>query len=188
MRRRHEFTKIWIALKKIFLKNRKEHLIKKIINLLRDKSFDEIDAFKSLSLLQRVDVLLSTLIVESQIFLTLREMNIRLKNLERNIAKIIFILFIYRVRIEEHFFEYMNTSLEYRDTLREYMLYSRQTCRFITYKVAKFIKLIKRFRFLQVWLKLSDIWRCLSDLKWELFEAFSKIEILMFFDKRTLKK
>ncbi len=95
MKRRDELTKIQIVLKKIFLKSRKEHLIKKIINLLRDKSFDEIDAFKSLSLLQRVDVLLSTLIVKRQIFLTLREMNIKLNNLERNIAKITFILFIY---------------------------------------------------------------------------------------------
>jgi hypothetical protein len=95
MRRRDEFTKIQIALKEIFLKSRKEHLIKKIINLLRDKSFDEIDVFESLSLLQRVDVLLSTLIVEKQIFLTLRKMNIKLNNLERNTAKITFILFIY---------------------------------------------------------------------------------------------
>ncbi len=97
MRRRDEFTKIRIALKKIFLKSRKEHLIKKIINLLRDKSFDEIDAFESLSLLQRVNVLLSTLIVENQIFLALRKMNIRLNNLERNIAKITFILSIYAI-------------------------------------------------------------------------------------------
>jgi hypothetical protein len=97
MRRRDEFTKIRIALKKIFLKSRKEHLIKKIINLLRDKSFDEIDAFESLSLLQRVNVLLSTLIVENQIFLALRKMNIRLNNFERNIAKITFILSIYAI-------------------------------------------------------------------------------------------
>jgi hypothetical protein len=97
MRRRDEFTKIRIALKEIFLKSRKEHLIKKIINLLRDKSFDEIDAFETLSLLQRVDVLLSTFIVENQIFLALRKMNIRLNNLERNIAKITFILFIYAI-------------------------------------------------------------------------------------------
>jgi hypothetical protein len=76
------------------------------------------------------------------------------------------------LRIEEHF--------------AAYMLYSRQACRLTKYKVAEFIKLIKRFRFLQVWLKSSDIWRWLSDLKWELFEAFSKVEILMFFDKRTL--
>ncbi len=95
MRRRNEFTKIRIALKEIFLKNRKKHLIKKIINLLRDKSFEEIETFESLFLLQRVNVLLSTFIVKNQIFLTLRKINIELKNLERNIAKIIFILFIY---------------------------------------------------------------------------------------------
>ncbi len=97
MRRRDEFTKIRIVLKKIFLKNRKEHLIKKIINLLRDKSFDEIDAFESLFLFQRENVLLSTFIVESQIFLTLKKINIKLNNLERNIAKITFILFIYAI-------------------------------------------------------------------------------------------
>ncbi len=97
MRRRDEFTRIRIALKEISLKSRKEHLIKKIINLLRDKSFDEIDVFESLSLLQRVDVLLSTFIVKNQIFLTLKEMNIRLNNLERNTAKITFILFIYAI-------------------------------------------------------------------------------------------
>jgi hypothetical protein len=97
MRRRDEFTKVSIALKEIFLKSRKEHLIKKIINLLRDKSFDEIDAFESLSLLQRVNVLLSTFIVKNQIFLTLRKMNIRLNNLERNIAKITFTLSIYAI-------------------------------------------------------------------------------------------
>ncbi len=95
MRRRDEFTKIRIVLKEIFLKSRKEHLIKKIINLLRDKSFDEIDAFESLSLFQRVDVLLSTLIVENQIFLALKEINIRLNSLERNTAKTISTLFIY---------------------------------------------------------------------------------------------
>jgi hypothetical protein len=97
MKRRDEFTKIRIALKEIFLKSRKKHLIKKIINLLRDKSFDEIDAFESLSLLQRVDVLLSTFIVESQIFLALREMNIRLNSLERNTAKITSTLSIYAI-------------------------------------------------------------------------------------------
>jgi hypothetical protein len=95
MKRRDELTKVRITLKEIFLKNRKEYLIKKIIKLLRDKSFDEIDTFESLSLLQRVNVLLSTLIVEKQIFLALREMNIKLNNLERNTAKITFILSIY---------------------------------------------------------------------------------------------
>jgi hypothetical protein len=93
--RHEEFTKIRIALKKIFLKNRKKHLIKKIINLLRDKSFDEINAFETLSLLQRVNVLLSTLIVKKQIVLALKKINIRLKNLERNTTKIISTLSIY---------------------------------------------------------------------------------------------
>ncbi len=95
MKERDEFTKIRIVLKENFLKDRNEHLIKKIINLLRDKSFDEIDAFESLFLFQRVNVLLSTFIVKSQIFLTLREINIRLNSLERNTAKIIVTLFIY---------------------------------------------------------------------------------------------
>ncbi len=46
---------------------------------------------------QRVDVLLSTLIVKRQISLTLKEINIRLNNIERNIAKIIIILIFYVV-------------------------------------------------------------------------------------------
>jgi hypothetical protein len=48
IKRREEFTKIQTVLKKIFSKNRKKRLIKKIINLLRDKSFDEINAFETL--------------------------------------------------------------------------------------------------------------------------------------------
>ncbi len=97
MRRRDEFTKIRIALNEIFLKSRKEHLIKKIINLLRDKSFNEIDAFESLFLFQRVNVLLSTFIVENQNFLALTKMNIKLNNFEWNTTKITFILFIYAI-------------------------------------------------------------------------------------------
>jgi hypothetical protein len=88
--------------------------------------------------------------------------------------------------IHEHILWIQRHISRIKKHFAEYMLYSRQTCRFTKYKLAKFIKLIKRFRFLQVWLKLSDIWRCLSSLKWELFEAFSKVEILMFFDKRAL--
>ncbi len=95
IRRREELTRIRTALKKIFLKNRKKHLIKKIISLLRDKSFDEIDAFETLFFVQRVNVLLSTFIVKKQIFLTLKKINIRLKNLERNTTKIISTLSIY---------------------------------------------------------------------------------------------
>jgi hypothetical protein len=93
--RRDELPRMRTALKKLFLKSRKEHLINEIIILLRDKSFDEIDAFETLSLLQRINVLLSTLIVMNQIFLTLRKINIRLKNLERNTTKTTFILSIY---------------------------------------------------------------------------------------------
>ncbi len=64
-------------------------------------------------------------------------------------------------------------------------LYSQRANHMISKKIAKFIKLIKRFRTLQDWLKTSDIWRWLSDLKEEFFEAF---QILMFLDERTLKK
>jgi hypothetical protein len=85
------------TLKKFFLKNRKEHLIDEINNLLRNKFIDEIDISTSLFLLQRVDVLLSTLIVKRQISLTLKEINIRLNNIERNIAKIIITLIFYAV-------------------------------------------------------------------------------------------
>jgi transcription initiation factor IIE alpha subunit len=97
MRRRDVFTKMRTTLKEFFLKNRKKHLIDEINNLLRNKSIDEIDVSTSLFLFQRVDVLLSTLIVERQISLTLKEINIRLNNIERNTAKIIIILIFYAV-------------------------------------------------------------------------------------------
>ncbi len=97
MRRRDIFTKVRTILKELFLKNRKEHLIDEMNNLLRNKFIDEIDVSISLSFLQRVDVLLSTLIVERQISLTLKEINIRLNNIERNTAKIIITLIFYAV-------------------------------------------------------------------------------------------
>jgi hypothetical protein len=97
MRQRDVFTKMRTILKKFFLKSRKEHLIDEINNLLRNKFIDEIDVSTSLSLFQRVDVLLSTLIVERQISLTLKKINIRLNNIERNTAKIIIILIFYAV-------------------------------------------------------------------------------------------
>jgi hypothetical protein len=93
--RRDEYTKMRTALKKFSLKSRKEHLINEINILLRDKSFDKIDAFETLTFFPRVNVLLSTLIVEKQIVLTLRKINIRLNNLKKNTTKITFILFIY---------------------------------------------------------------------------------------------
>jgi hypothetical protein len=64
IKRCDELTKMRTALKKILLKSRQEHLINEINILLRDKSFDEIDAFETLSLLQRVNVLFLTLIVK----------------------------------------------------------------------------------------------------------------------------
>jgi hypothetical protein len=82
--RRDELTKIQTALKKFFLKSRKEHLINEIIILLRDKSFNEIDAFKTLFLFQCVNVLSLTLIVKKQIVLALKEILIKLNNLKRN--------------------------------------------------------------------------------------------------------
>jgi hypothetical protein len=97
MRRRDVLTKMRTILKKFFLKNRKEHLINEINNLLRNKFIDEIDVSASLSFFQRVDVLLSTLIVKKQISLTLKEINIRLNNIERNTTKIIIILIFYVV-------------------------------------------------------------------------------------------
>jgi hypothetical protein len=85
------------TLKEFFLKSRNEHFTNEINNLLRNKFIDEIDVSASLSLLQRVDVLLSTLIVKKQISLTLKKINIRLNNIERNFAKIIIILNFYAV-------------------------------------------------------------------------------------------
>jgi hypothetical protein len=96
MRRRDVLTKMRTTLKEFSL-NRKEHLTNEINNLLRNKSIDEIDVSASLSLLQRGDVLLSTLIVKKQISLTLKEINIRLNNIERNTTKIIITLIFYAV-------------------------------------------------------------------------------------------
>ncbi len=97
MRRRDVFMRVRTILKELFLKSRKEHFINEINNLLRNKSIDEIDVSTSLSFFQRVDVLLSTLIVKRQISLTLKKINIRLNNIERNTTKIIITLIFYAV-------------------------------------------------------------------------------------------
>jgi hypothetical protein len=96
MRRRDVFTKMRTTLKEFFLKSRKEHIINEINNFLRDKLIDEIDVFRSLSLFQRVSVLLSTLTVKKQILLTLKKMNIKLNNQcnQKNIHIRIFIRII----------------------------------------------------------------------------------------------
>jgi hypothetical protein len=96
-RRRDVLTRMRITLKEFFLKSRKEHFINEINNLLRNKFIDEIDVSTSLSLFQRVEVLQSTLIVKKQISLTLKKINIRLNNIERNTTKIIIILIFYAV-------------------------------------------------------------------------------------------
>ncbi len=97
MKRREILTKMRTTLKEFFLKNRKEHLINEINNLLRNKFIDEIDVSASLFFFQRVNVLLSTLIVKRQISLTLKKINIRLNNIERNTAKIFITLIFYAV-------------------------------------------------------------------------------------------
>ncbi len=95
MKRRDVVTKMRTTLKELFLKSRKEYFIIEINNLLRNKFIDEIDVSTSLFFFQRVDVLLSTLIVKKLISLTLKKINIRLNNIERNTAKIIIILIFY---------------------------------------------------------------------------------------------
>jgi hypothetical protein len=85
------------TLKKLFLKSRKEHFINEINNLLRNKFIDEINVSASLFFFQRVNVLLLTLIVKRQISLTLKKINIRLNNIERNTTKIIITLIFYAV-------------------------------------------------------------------------------------------
>jgi hypothetical protein len=88
MGRRGVSTGVRTTLEELSLKSRKEHLTDEINNLLRNRSIDEIDASASLSLLQRVGALLPALTVEGQISLALKEVNIRLDNIERNTAKI----------------------------------------------------------------------------------------------------
>ncbi len=91
------FTIMRTTLKKLSLKSRKKHLTSEINNLLRNRSIDEIDVSTSLFLLQRVNVLLWTLIVKRQMTLTLKKMNIRLNNIERNTAKTIITLISYAI-------------------------------------------------------------------------------------------
>jgi hypothetical protein len=97
MKRRDVFTRMRTTLKKLSLKSRKKHLTSEINNLLRNRSIDEIDVSTSLFLLQRVNVLLWTLIVKRQMTLTLKKMNIRLNNIERNTAKTIITLISYAI-------------------------------------------------------------------------------------------
>jgi hypothetical protein len=69
------------------LSSRKVQIEKEIQTLLRDKTANMIDASLQLSLLRRVVVLLSALIVEKTMNAKLKEMNKKLKNIEQNISK-----------------------------------------------------------------------------------------------------
>jgi hypothetical protein len=61
-------------------------------------------------------------------------------------------------------------------------LYSQHVNHMTSKKVAKFIKLIKRFRTLQEWLKTSDIWRDYQIWNESFLKLFQKFKVLMFFE------
>ncbi len=67
--------------------SRKTQIEKEIQTLLRDKTANMIDASLQLSLLRRVVVLLSALIVEKTMNAKFKEINKRFKNIEQNINK-----------------------------------------------------------------------------------------------------
>jgi hypothetical protein len=69
------------------LSSRKIQIKKEIQTLLRDKTANMIDASLQLSLLRRVVVLLSALIVEKTMNAKFKEMNKKFKNIEQNINK-----------------------------------------------------------------------------------------------------
>jgi hypothetical protein len=86
-KRRDDVTKTQNARTNLSLFNRKAQIKKEIQTLLRDKTANMIDSSLQLSLLRRVVVLLSTLIVEKTINVELKIMNKRFKNIEQNINK-----------------------------------------------------------------------------------------------------
>jgi hypothetical protein len=81
-KRRDDVAKTQNARTNLSLFNRKTQIKKKIQILLRDKTANMIDSNLQLSLLRRVVVLLSRLIVEKTINAKLKKMNIRFKNIE----------------------------------------------------------------------------------------------------------
>ncbi len=87
-KRRDDVAKTQNARMNLFLFNRKTQIKKEIQTLLRDKTANMIDANLQLSLLRRVVVLLSALIVEKTMNAEFKEMNKRFKNIEQNINKI----------------------------------------------------------------------------------------------------
>jgi hypothetical protein len=86
-KRRDDVAKTQKACAELFLFNRKAQIKKEIQTLLRDKTVNMIESSLQLSLLRRVIVLLSMLIVKKAMNVKLRKMNKRLKNIEQNISK-----------------------------------------------------------------------------------------------------
>ncbi len=86
-RRRDDVAKTQNARADLSLFSRKAQIEKEIQTLLRDKTINMIDSSLQLSLLRRVIVLLSTLIVKKAMNVKFRKMNKRFKNIEQNISK-----------------------------------------------------------------------------------------------------
>ncbi len=86
-RRRDDVARTQNARMNLSLSSRKAQIKKEIQTLLRDTTANMIDASLQLSLLRRVVVLLSALIVEKTVNAEFREMNKRFKSIEQNISK-----------------------------------------------------------------------------------------------------
>jgi uncharacterized protein len=86
-RRRDDVARTQNACADLFLFSRKAQIKKEIQTLLRDKTVDMIDSSLQLSLLRRVNVLLSTLIVKRAMNVKFKEMNKRFKSIEQNISE-----------------------------------------------------------------------------------------------------
>ncbi len=86
-KRRDDVARTQNARMNLSLSSRKIQIKKEIQTLLRDKTANMIDASLQLSLLRRVVVLLSALIVEKTMNAKFKEMNKKFKNIEQNINK-----------------------------------------------------------------------------------------------------
>ncbi len=86
-RRRDDVARTQNACADLFLFTRKVQIKKEIQTLLRDKTVDMIDSSLQLSLLRRVIVLLSTLIVKKTMNVKFKKMNKKFKSIEQNISK-----------------------------------------------------------------------------------------------------
>jgi cytochrome bd-type quinol oxidase subunit 1 len=86
-KRRDDVARTQNACADLFLFSEKAQIEKEIQTLLRDKTVDMIKSSVQLSLLRRVVVLLSTLIVKKIMNAKLRKMNKRFKSIEQNINK-----------------------------------------------------------------------------------------------------